>query len=78
MNKKLLLFLALSGTLCTAMAQKSAKPAIPRDEKIEQQVEALLGKMSLDEKVGQMCELSIDVISKRVTLSATSTPLSLP
>ena len=48
MNKKLLLFLALSGTLCTAMAQKSAKPAIPRDEKIEQQVEALLGKMSLD------------------------------
>ncbi|GAK37498.1 beta-glucosidase [Bacteroides graminisolvens DSM 19988 = JCM 15093] len=66
MNKKLLLFLALSGTLCTAMAQKSAKPAIPRDEKIEQQVEALLGKMSLDEKVGQMCELSIDVISKRV------------
>ena len=40
-------------------------PAIPRDEKIEQQIETLLKKMTLDEKVGQMCELTIDLLQKR-------------
>lgn len=39
----------------------SAKPAIPRDPKIEKQVEATLARMSLDEKVGQMLELNLDV-----------------
>ena len=40
-------------------------PAIPRDEKIEQQIETVLKKMTLDEKVGQMCELTIDLLQKR-------------
>lgn len=44
------------------MAQ-TVKPAIPRDEQIEQQVEEILSKMTLDEKVGQMCEITIDVIT---------------
>lgn len=39
----------------------NAKPAIPRDPKIEKQVEATLAKMTLDEKVGQMLELNLDV-----------------
>jgi hypothetical protein len=57
MSKKLILSLALSGLVLTAMAQTTVAPAIPRDEKIEQQIETLLKKMTLDEKVGQMCEL---------------------
>lgn len=37
---------------------------IPRDEKVEAQVEALLAKMTLRDKVGQMCELAIDRVAK--------------
>ena len=59
--KKLLLTTLAAGTLLSATAQ-SVAPAIPRDEKIEQKVETLLRKMTLDEKVGQMCELTIDVL----------------
>lgn len=65
MNKKLILSLALSGLVLASTAQTSVAPAIPRDEKIERQIETLLKKMTLDEKVGQMCELAIDVLQKR-------------
>lgn len=65
MNKKLTLSLALSGLVLAATAQTTVAPAIPRDENIERQIEALLKKMTLDEKVGQMCELTIDLLQKR-------------
>ena len=64
MNKKVFLSLALATSMFTATAQQVA-PAIPRDEKIEQQVEAWLQKMTLEEKIGQMCELTIDVLQQR-------------
>lgn len=65
MNKKLILSLALSGLVLTATAQTKVAPAIPKDEKIEQQIETLLKKMTLDEKIGQMCELTIDLLQNR-------------
>ena len=65
MSKKLILSLALSGLVLASTAQTTVAPAIPRDEKIEQQIETLLKKMTLDEKVGQMCELTIDLLQKR-------------
>ncbi len=58
--KKILILAALFAAQMT-MAQK---PAIPRDEKIEQKVEATLKKMTLDEKVGQMLELNMDGMGK--------------
>ena len=64
MNKKVFLSLALATSMFTATAQQVA-PAISRDEKIEQQVEAWLQKMTLEEKIGQMCELTIDVLQQR-------------
>lgn len=64
MKKKLFLSLALAAGTLVASAQQVA-PAIPRDEKIEQQVEATLQKMTLDEKIGQMCELTIDLLQQR-------------
>ena len=67
MNKKVFLSLALATSMFTATAQQVA-PAIPRDEKIEQQVEAWLQKMTLEEKIGQMCELTIDVLQQRTNL----------
>ena len=39
------------------------RPAIPRDEQVERQVEQTLARLSTDEKIGQMCELTIDVIT---------------
>jgi len=62
--KKLLFSLLAAGSLLTASAQ-NITPAIPKDPKIEQQVEAMLKKMTLEEKIGQMTELSIDVLEKR-------------
>ena len=64
MKKNWMLSLVLAANVWSAGAQQVA-PAIPRDEKIEQQVESLLQKMTLDEKIGQMCELTIDVLQDR-------------
>lgn len=51
----------VSALLGAAVALPAWSQCIPRDEKVEAQVEALLGKMSLKDKVGQMCELAIDL-----------------
>ena len=45
------------------LAVHAQQPVIPRDENVEQQVEHTLSHLSLDEKIGQMCELTIDVIT---------------
>lgn len=39
-----------------------AAPVIPRDEAMEQRIDKLLKKMTLDEKVGQMAELTLGVL----------------
>ncbi len=52
-------------TLLTAAAVSYAqKPAIPRGEKTEAKIEKQLSKMTLDEKIGQMLELNLDVMGK--------------
>lgn len=43
----------------------ASKPAIPRDENIEKNVEKTLARMTLDEKIGQMLELNLDVMGKK-------------
>lgn len=64
--KKYLLSLVAVALMTNICAQQSnVPPAIPRDENIEQKIETLLKKMTLDEKVGQMCELTIDLLQKR-------------
>lgn len=62
MSKKLFLSLALAAGTLMASAQQVA-PAIPKDEKIEQQVEALLKKMTLAEKLGQMIQVEINLVT---------------
>jgi beta-glucosidase len=47
---------------CTMVAAQAQKPAIPRDAALEAKVEKTLAKMTLDEKIGQMLELNIDVM----------------
>jgi beta-glucosidase len=60
MNYKLI-FAALVGA---TIALPARSQCIPRDENVEAQVEALLAKMTLRDKVGQMCELAIDRVAK--------------
>ena len=59
MNKKNLIMTAVIGLSIPAMAQK---PAIQRDATIEAKIEKTLAKMTLDEKIGQMLELNLDVM----------------
>ncbi len=76
MKRMLLSFLA-AGTLLAATAQTTVAPAIPGDENIERQIETLLSRMTLDEKVGQMCELAIDALQKRTNPFAGINPASM-
>lgn len=59
MKRKALFLLPLALVACTKQA---TEPVIPSDPEIEAKVEETLSKMTLDEKVGQMLELSIDML----------------
>ena len=48
----------------TGSVQAQDKPAIPRDAKLEAKIEKTLAKMTLDEKIGQMLELNLDIMGK--------------
>ncbi len=63
--KRTLLLCCAVGALLVPTALSAVEPSIPRNEKIERQIEKRLRRMTLDEKVGQMCELSIDLLQKR-------------
>ena len=54
-------------TAAATLAQRC--PAIPRDEQIESKVEATLARMTLDDKVGQMLELNLDIMGSTTTAS---------
>ena len=56
--RKLMTACGLAMTAMTVWAQ----PAIPRDNALEAKVEKTLAKMTLDEKIGQMLELNLDVM----------------
>ena len=64
MKRTLLLCCAIGSLLLPATLRADGR-AIPRNDKIERLVEKQLRRMTLDEKVGQMCELSIDLLQKR-------------
>ena len=50
--------------LWTGVSIFAQGPAIARDAKLEAKVEKTLAKMTLDEKIGQMLELNLDVMGK--------------
>jgi len=68
--KRFMKTLAAGAAIVGAMASCAKKsesgayttPAIPRDADIEAKVEKTLSKMSLDEKIGQMVQLSISTV----------------
>ena len=64
MKKRTLTSFIVSCAVGVTMAQSSVTPAIPRDAKLEAKIEKTLKKMTLDEKIGQMLELNLDVMGK--------------
>ena len=50
--------------ICAAVAAQAQKPAIPRDAALEAKIEKTLAKMTLDEKIGQMLELNLDIMGR--------------
>ena len=65
--KKNVLTLAMA---CLAIVAQAQKPAIPRDAALEAKIEKTLAKMTLDEKIGQMLELNLDVMGKMTVENA--------
>ena len=47
-----------------SISAQAQKPAIPRDAALEAKIEKTLSRMTLDEKIGQMLELNLDVMGK--------------
>lgn len=60
--------------IATSCCQSSVKPAIPADNEIEKKIEQTLKGMTLEEKVGQMVQLTCSTISDglRITEAADS------
>ena len=61
---KNLILTLLSGFILTACSHNTDRsgndaPAIPVDNDIEKRVREIVGKMSIEDKIGQMCEVEI-------------------
>lgn len=74
--KSLIGALVLATISLSALAQDIA-PAIKPDAKIERRVEKILKKMTLEQKVGQMAEVGIDMFGNSVTGVADDTKFVL-
>lgn len=52
----------LGAALAVGFGAMAVEPAIPVDPKIEARVNEIVSKMTLDEKVGQMCEIEVSLL----------------
>ena len=57
--------LAMASVVCAGCLSGMAQslPAIPSDPVIEANIQGWLKKMTLEEKIGQMCEITVDVVT---------------
>lgn len=79
--RKTILAIALLGVIAPGIyAQKRStplRPAVMTETEIDAKVEALLAKMTLEEKVGQMAQITLDVIGKGANRYSSDVPFSL-
>ena len=66
MNKFRKTMVLFSTLLMASCHQQTTAPAIAPDAQVEEKVEQVLSKMTLEEKIGQMTQLSIDVLGSVV------------
>ena len=57
--------IAMASLVCLGSLAVDAQvaPAIPSDPEIEVNIQRWLKKMTLEEKIGQMCEITVDVVT---------------
>ena len=63
------LFLALAIVSVASCCQTAVKPSIPVDKEIEKKVENTLKRMTLEEKVGQMTQITVTAIADGLNLT---------
>ena len=56
------LFALMATVLSCTPQPKAVEPAIPADPSIEKQIQEILSRLTLEEKVGQMCQLTIGTL----------------
>ena len=61
--KRLFLSMIMCATGLLPMAAQQVKPAIPSDPDIEAKIQKRLKTMTLEEKIGQMCEITVDSVT---------------
>lgn len=74
MKKYLLVLVSCLLFASISLQGTTVPPAIPQDSEIERKVEALLEQMTLEDKIGQMTQLTIDVIGKGMNIFHTAIP----
>ncbi|HPD44120.1 MAG TPA: beta-glucosidase, partial [Dysgonamonadaceae bacterium] len=70
-QKKIVFLLLLSLSLMGFEQKKTA------DQQVEQKINELISKMSIEEKVGQMAQFTLDVLGKGSGLYASDEPFEL-
>ena len=63
------LFLSLAIVSAASCCQTAVKPSIPVDKEIEKKVENTLKRMTLEEKVGQMTQITVTAIADGLNLT---------
>ncbi len=63
MKRVFIAFTALIAAVGCVSQAATPPPAIAQDPLIEQKITQLLDRMTLEEKIGQMCEITVDVIT---------------
>lgn len=61
--KNIVLASVLCTGACLSAQGQTVPPAIPSDPQIEANIQEWLKKMTLEQKIGQMCEITIDVVT---------------
>lgn len=72
------ILVSIATVLMTVLSVSAQKPAIPRDEAIEAKIQQRMAKMTLEEKVGQMLQFSVDQITYTDPRLETMTLLRTP
>ena len=69
--------IALAGIFCLGLSVSQAETVIQADSDIEAKVDSILKKMTLEEKIGQMTQLTLDVVGKGASVYASDMPFEL-
>ena len=76
-KNRIFLRIALAGIFCLGLSVSQAETVIQADSDIETKVDSILKKMTLEEKIGQMTQLTLDVVGKGASVYASDMPFEL-